>query len=284
MRLATAPLRLTLGGGGSDLTPDGHLITATIDKYVTVIAADGFDGGYLCHYSEHEHASTPAEIKHPLIRRAVELLEVKPNIQITSIADVPAGTGLGSSGSFTVALVKALTEWDDPERIADTACAIDTTGWQDQYSAAFGGLRSYTTDTRMRLPHRRELDTHLAMFYTGHRRSAADTLPYTATNPDDVKLIANDAEEALITGDMGLFAATLNNQWRLKLAAHPSAVHLWCDSLIQGAIREGLAVAGKLMGAGDGGFLLFYTEDRDRLVESIPLRHVPFTLVGHGVR
>lgn len=282
MIVSRAPLRLTLGGGGSDLAPGGMCVTATINKYVAVLVSEGFDGGYLLHYKDYEHVERPEDIAHPLIRRAIQALDVPPNVQITSIADIPAGTGLGSSGSFTVALLHALSRYvEQPlnqRSLARLACEVDETGWQDQFSAVYGGLRVYTeTDNRPLVVSEsflRGLEADLRLFYTGIRRDSADVLPNASTDTARLAHIAMNAVEALTTDNAALFADTLNAQWEAKLAAHPSDTHQWVDSLI----RESGAWGGKLVGAGDGGFILLY-----RPQTTPDLREVSFEFEGIDV-
>lgn len=283
MIISRAPLRITLGGGGSDLAPGGMCVTATIDKYVAVMVSEGFDGGYLLHYKEYEHVETAESIRHPLIRRAIQALDVPPNVQISSIADIPAGTGLGSSGAFTVALIHALSRHvglDLNQRsLAKLACEVDQTGWQDQRTAVYGGIRVYT-DTEQRALRVSEatldaLDGNLRLFYTGIRRESADVLPHAATDTRKLIDIAQEAVRCLEDGDMNGFAWTLTEQWTEKLAAHPSETHLWAEQII----GQSGALGGKLVGAGDGGFIMLYKPKT-----AVPLREVPFSLVMHEVQ
>ena len=258
-------------------------MTATIDKYVAVMVSDGFEGGYLLHYKDYEHALTADQIRHPLIRRAVQALDVAPNVQIASMADIPAGTGLGSSGAFTVALLHALSRHVhqplNQRSLAKLAIEVDQTGWQDQFSAVFGGIRVYTqTENKsLRLSEATldALDTNLRLFYTGIKRDSADVLPHAASDSHKLRDIAHHAIDALESGDMNAFAWTLTEQWTEKLAAHPSETHLWVEEII----GQSGALGGKLVGAGDGGFVLLYAPKNE-----VPLREVPFSLVMHEVQ
>lgn len=283
MIISRAPLRLTFGGGGSDLAPDGVCVTATIDKYVAVMVSEGFDGGYLLHYKDYEHAETVDEVRHPLIRQALGALDVPPNVQISSMADIPAGTGLGSSGSFTVALLHALSRYvglDLNQRsLARLACQVDGTGWQDQFSAVYGGVRVYTEAENRPLKLSEAtldaLDGNLRLFYTGIKRDSADVLPHAASDQEKLVSIAHEAVRCLESGDMNGFAWTLTEQWTEKLAAHPSETHLWVEQII----GQSGALGGKLVGAGDGGFILLYKPKN-----AVPLREVPFSLAMHEVQ
>lgn len=283
MIISRAPLRLTFGGGGSDLQPGGMCVTATIDKYVAVMVSEGFDGGYLLHYKDYEHADTIGEVRHPIIRRALEALDVPPNVQISSMADIPAGTGLGSSGSFTVALLHALSRHvDQPlnaRSLARLACEVDGTGWQDQHSAVYGGIRCYTENENRRLNVSETtldaLEGNLKLYFTGIKRDSADVLPHAASDQQKLVGIAQEAVRCLESGDMNGFAWTLTEQWTEKLAAHPSETHLWVEQII----GDSGALGGKLVGAGDGGFIVLYKPRN-----TVPLREVPFSLVMHEVQ
>jgi D-glycero-alpha-D-manno-heptose-7-phosphate kinase len=155
MIISRTPLRISIGGGGTDLpsyysSSGGHVISAAIDKYLYIAINETFTNDYFLKYSQLERAETRAEIKHPIIREALTLLEIEPSLEIISMADIPAGTGLGSSGTFTVGLLKALyahrKEHVPAQHLAELACHIEMdllgepVGKQDQFIAAFGGL------------------------------------------------------------------------------------------------------------------------------------------------
>lgn len=291
MHVSTAPLRITLGGGGSDLHDDGLCVTATIDKYVSVALTPNFQPDYSVRYSSYERVPTCDAVQHPIIRAALQHYNVPPGIEITSFADVPAGTGLGSSGAFAVALCHALAVHMGTSRrnLAKTACAVDPVGWQDQYSAVYGGLNAYQYDkipTPVLVDHGvwERLNRGLFLFYTGTCRDSADVLPHASTDPAACRAIALAAIETLTAADLPAFARTLTAQWDLKYAAHPSPTHARADFTIKDTIDRGDALGGKLVGAGDGGFILFYSETPERLRRHITLREVPFSLEPHGVR
>lgn len=291
MNVSTAPLRITLGGGGSDLHDNGLCVTATINQFVSVAVTPIFDPIYSLRYSESERVDTIDEVSHPIIHRALLHYDTPPGIEITSFADIPAGTGLGSSGAFAVALCHALARFSGhPIRnLARLACQIDPVGWQDQYSATYGGLTMYAENSLptpiLASPKTlAALDTGLCLFYTGTRRASADVLPYTATDPTATRAIALMASRALELGDMPAFAETLTAQWDAKYAAHQSRVHQAANFAIHDAIDRGIALGGKLVGAGDGGFILFYSQCPGKLRKSVMYREVPFTLEPHGVR
>src|SRR5437868_11507225 len=218
MIITRSPLRITLGGGGTDLASyyrdhGGFLIGAAIDKYVYVTVMRPFVQGIFLKYSQLEHVSAADEVEHPIIREAIRMLEFEtPQLEITTLADIPAGTGLGSSGSFTTALVKALyahrRRLVHPEGLARLACEIEIErlkepiGKQDQYIAAYGGLTCFhfhpgeeveavplqiSTDTLY------DLEDNLLLFFTGFSRSAGDILrdQDTRSRQSDDEMINN---------------------------------------------------------------------------------------------
>jgi D-glycero-alpha-D-manno-heptose-7-phosphate kinase len=299
MIIARTPLRISLGGGGSDLPSyyrphgPGYLVAAAIDKYVYVAVHKNFDYRYLLKYSEIENVSERVHVRHPMIRAALEYFKIDPGVEITSIADIPGGTGLGSSGSYAVGLLMALALWSGvqitQERAAEIACHLEIdvlgepVGKQDQYIAAFGGITAFefhsdeTVITRrlnISSSNLRDLEASFMLFYTGVRRSASEELrsvnAATSTtsrvveNLQEVVESGRRAVEALEAGQVEEYGAMLTEQWKLKFARQPSKLHEGIDDLVELGIREG-AFGGKLVGAGGGGFLLFSTADRRRL-------------------
>ena len=255
MRISRTPLRITLGGGGSDLTPGGRCINAAITLYTYVATNPVHTDEYTLRYSEIEHALTADDIKHRLIRQAVHVTNTGPGIEITSMSDMPSSAGLGSSATFTVGLLRVLLPEAAKSTIANLATAIDV-GQQDQYAAVYGGLRVWQFDT----PVRSEVlevpswFDRLALYDTGLRRDAHETLkanrrpaPSTLHAQVDDMLDALDSPEA--------FAACLNDQWHTKLHAAPTEAHLAIDRQINMLLRDG-AHGAKLVGAGDGGMIL----------------------------
>jgi D-glycero-alpha-D-manno-heptose-7-phosphate kinase len=313
MIITRTPLRISLGGGGSDLPGyyrehGGFLVAAAINKYIYVAVHENFEPSILLKYSQIEQVDRLDEIKHPLIREALRWSGLDRAIEISSMADIPAGTGLGSSGSFAVGLLRALhaykREYVSPTDLAATACRLEIdllgepVGKQDQYMAAVGGLTalefhaddSVTVTSLPGSSHAAtDLDENLLLFYTGIRRSAADELRDTgerieqgsgtvSRNLTAVKQIGRETYDALCAGDLDCFGALLTEQWKLKLARQPSSMHDWIDRLIERGVAAG-AAGGKLVGAGGGGFLLFYTHDRARLRSAMAdsgMAEVPF--------
>jgi D-glycero-alpha-D-manno-heptose-7-phosphate kinase len=276
------PLRITLGGGGSDLEPkQGICLAATIDKYVTVTVSENWDDDYLLHYSQTERVKSVDDIQHRIIRDVFRKLDVPPGIQVSSHADVPAGTGLGNSGAFTVGLIKALRPDWSPLALAKLACELDI-GQQDQWSAAFGGLNVYGFGGGSVRPVETTVDDTWALYYTGLRHDAAKVL----TGPPKTNRVAidqiNDMVAALEANNWDDVACLFYLQWFEKMHSSPTDIHRQVDYWI----RKG-GGQGKLIGAGDGGFILFGTKDHDRLEATMKaegLRRLPFKLTHEGSR
>jgi D-glycero-alpha-D-manno-heptose-7-phosphate kinase len=304
MIITRSPLRISLGGGGTDLPSyykdhGGYLIAASINKYVYVTVMKPFSPGIYLKYSEIEQVNKVDEVKHPIIREALgEFLDFNPQIEITSLADIPAGTGLGSSGSFTTALLKALSTHFrgnlHPHELAELACRIEIEklgepiGKQDQFIAAYGGITEFTFqqngDVRgeqliLQPETIHDLEDNLLLFYTGKSRSAGSIL-----SDQNTKSINGDAEmienlhftkgigirsgNALRNGDTKLFGNLLNEHWHHKRSRSAGISNTYIDDLYEIAMNSG-AVGGKLVGAGGGGFLMFYAEDTDALRSSM---------------
>lgn len=300
MIITRSPLRITLGGGGTDLPSyykdhGGFLVAAAIDKYIYVTVLRPFTPGIFLKYSQLEHVERIDDVQHRLIREALRALDFKtPQIEITTLADIPAGTGLGSSGSFTTALLKALYAHRrrllHPNELAELACDIEINrlaepvGKQDQYIAAFGGVTCFTFNpdgTVGAEPLRAPMDTlfkledHLLLFFTGFARSAgsilADQKQRSEThdtamlaNLHDVKELGLRSRDALIKSDMPEFGALMHEQWEQKKRRSGGMSNAHIDEWYELGRTNG-AIGGKLVGAGGGGFLLFYAEDHQRL-------------------
>lgn len=300
MIIARSPLRITLGGGGTDLPSyyrdhEGFLIAAAIDKYVYVTVMRPFTPGIYLKYSQLEHVDRVPEVQHPIIREAVDLLKLNtPQIEITTLADIPSGTGLGSSGSFTTALLKALyahrKRLIHPGELAELACHIEIErlgepiGKQDQYIAAYGGITCFTfnkDDTVEAAPLAISMDTlfdledNLLLFFTGFSRNAGDILKdqnTRTTQSDDemlknlhyVKELGRRSRKALEGGNAALFGDLLHEHWEHKKRRSGDMSNPRIDEWYELGMKSG-AVGGKLVGAGGGGFLMFYASDRNKL-------------------
>ncbi|HSV18764.1 MAG TPA: galactokinase [Casimicrobiaceae bacterium] len=300
MIIARSPLRITLGGGGTDLPSyyrehEGFLIAAAIDKYVYVTVMRPFRPGIYLKYSKLEHVEQTSDIEHPIVREAIEMLEFRtPQVEITTLADIPAGTGLGSSGSFTTALLKALythrKRLIHPGELAELACSIEIDrlgepiGKQDQYIAAYGGLTCFTFGRDDSVGHEPlgvsmdtmfDLEDNLLLFFTGFSRSAGSILndQKTRTQQSDADMLGNlhyvkelgyRSREALEAGNGVRFGELMHEHWLHKKKRSGGMSNPDIDRWYDVALQNG-AVGGKLVGAGGGGFLLFYAHDRNRL-------------------
>ncbi len=304
MIIARSPLRVTLGGGGTDLSSyyrehEGFLIAAAIDKYVYVTAMRPFTEGVYLKYSQLEHVEKVADIRHPIIREALHLLDFKtPQIEITTLADIPAGTGLGSSGSFTTALLKALYTHRKrhlhQEELAKLACHIEIDklgepiGKQDQYIAAVGGVTCFTfhKDNKVTaVPLAVSMDTmfdledNLLLFFTGYSRSASGILKdqNDRSQKNDADMLSNlhyvkdlgyRSKEALESGHTELFGKLMHEHWEHKKRRSGGMSNQKIDEWYTLGMRNG-AVGGKLVGAGGGGFLMFMAHDRNKLRQAM---------------
>jgi D-glycero-alpha-D-manno-heptose-7-phosphate kinase len=300
MIIARSPLRITLGGGGTDLPSyyrghEGFLVAAAIDKYVYVTVTRPFTPGIYLKYSALERVASVDHVRHPILREALALQELRtPQIEITTLADIPAGTGLGSSGSFTTALLKALSahrrKLIHPQELAELACHLEIErlhepiGKQDQYIAAYGGLTCFTfhKDDRVTVePLLVSMDTmfdledNLLLFFTGFSRSAAGILQdqQTRSQASDEEMLRNlhyvkelgfRSRAALECGNLVQFGELMHEHWEHKKRRSGRMSNEQIDEWYRLARRSG-AVGGKLVGAGGGGFLMFYATDRNLL-------------------
>jgi D-glycero-alpha-D-manno-heptose-7-phosphate kinase len=300
MIITRSPLRISLGGGGTDLPSyyqehGGFLVGAAIDKYVFIIISNRFAEGYLLKYSRHEEVLTAAEIQHPIIRESLLATGVvRRNLEITSIADIPAGTGLGSSGSFTTALLKALHAYKknliSPAELAEQACQIEIEklgepiGKQDQYIAAVGGITAFTFHPDGRVEYRPckiseetlfNLEDNLLLFFTGYSRSASVILkdqndrskkndPAMLDNLHFTKELGYKSLAALEGGNLEEFARLMDVHWQRKKARSSGMSNDRINEWYDHAMASG-ALGGKLIGAGGGGFLMFYAGDKKKL-------------------
>jgi D-glycero-alpha-D-manno-heptose-7-phosphate kinase len=300
MIITRSPLRLSLGGGGTDLPSyyrehGGFLIAAAIDKYVYITVHQTFITDLIIKYSSMERVSSVDAIQHPIVREAFKMVEIhETNLEITSMADIPAGTGLGSSGSFTTALLKALHTYRKnivhPSELAAQACNIEMDklgepiGKQDQYIAAFGGITCFSFNPdgtveaqplKMDEEVQHNLEDNLLLFFTGFTRSASQILQDqdTRSRNNDRSMIENlhftkeigrESKLALELGDLHRFAELLDVHWEHKRARSTGMTNSSIDECYEFARKNG-ALGGKLIGAGGGGFLMLYTEEKTRL-------------------
>lgn len=319
MIITRTPLRITLGGGGTDLPSfyeryGGMVLSAAINRYIFVALNRTFTDDYLLKYSALERVNRPEEIDHDILREVLLAHQIGPALEIVSVADIPAGTGLGSSGTFTVGLLKAVysfkREHSTAGALAEEACEIEIdrlgrpVGKQDQYIAAFGGLTCFEIDKDGRVKASplaisnetlHDLEEHLLLFFTGYSRQADDVLEDQrtrttagdATMLDDMLAVREAGELtklALERGDTLMFADLLNEHWERKRTRSAGMSNDRIDAWFQLGRRNG-ARGGKLVGAGGGGFLLFYAEDTNRLREAMAkegLQEVRFSFDHDG--
>jgi D-glycero-alpha-D-manno-heptose-7-phosphate kinase len=319
--ITRSPLRISLGGGGTDLPSyygehEGFLIAAAIDRHVYITVHEPFVDQVIAKYSKLEQVERAAALQHPIIREALALVGIESGIEIASMSDIPAGTGLGSSGSFTTALLRALHSLKKnlmPAReLAEQACYIEIErlgepiGKQDQYIAAFGGATCFTfrkdgfvevEPLKADAETLANLEDNLCMFFTGYTRSAGTILKDQdqRSKQKDAAMIENlhltkelgyKSREVLERGDLHGFAELMHIHWERKRKRTQGMSNTQIDDWYEIGRANG-ALGGKIIGAGGGGFLMFYTEDKTRLRHAMRhagLREVRFRFDFEGSR
>jgi D-glycero-alpha-D-manno-heptose-7-phosphate kinase len=312
--ITRTPLRITLGGGGTDLPSyytkrPGFVVSAAIDKYVFICINRTFTNDYFLKYSALERVDEPGQIEHPIIRAALERHAVGPSVEIVSLADIPAGTGLGSSGTFTVGLLRALHAWKREHvtaaDLAEEACGIEIdvlgrpVGKQDQYIAAFGGVTCFRFEQdggvdvaplQLSTSTMHELEERLLMFFTGSSRTADQLLndQRTRTEAGDesmleglrrVEEIGLLISDALVAGDVSRLGDLMHEHWVEKRERSPGMSNPDIDRWYEAGRSSG-ALGGKLTGAGGGGFLLFLAEDPAALRAAMEAEGLPEVRFG----
>jgi D-glycero-alpha-D-manno-heptose-7-phosphate kinase len=300
MIIVRSPLRISLGGGGTDLPSyytkhGGYLISAAINKYVYITLHENFADDLIIKYSKFERVKNRKEIEHPIIREAFDLVGINNmGLELSSMADIPAGTGLGSSSSFTTAVLKTLHVYNkniiSTRELAEQACDIELNrlkepiGKQDQFISAYGGITEFTFEQNGNINvNPLKLSTHtfedltenLLLFFTGYSRSASSILKEQdqKSKTDDSAMIENlnfvkdiglKSKAAFESGDLCEFANLMNVHWEYKKHRSKSMsndkINYWYDL----ALKNG-AIGGKLIGVGGGGFLMFYSENKTKL-------------------
>jgi len=293
--ITRTPLRISLGGGGTDLPSyyrrfGGMVVSAAINKYVYIGINRTFTDDYFLKYSELERVRTVPEIRHAIMREALTIHPVGPSVEIVSLADIPSGTGLGSSGTFTVGLLRALYAFQRRHvvagALAEEACGIEidrlgrAVGKQDQYVAAFGGLTccEFCADDTVNVAALRisnetlhDLEERLLLFFTGYARSADAILEDQKTrseagdqaifdNLHAIAAIGRRVRSALEAGDTDGFGRLMHEHWEHKRVRSESMSSRQVDGWYDVGMANG-ALGGKLVGAGAGGFLMFYAAD-----------------------
>lgn len=322
MIISRAPLRISLGGGGTDLPSyyskhGGFVVSAAINKYVYVFVHRRFDRKIKASYTKLELVDSVDELQHPIMREGLRMMGISEGIEIFSMADIPANSGLGSSSAFTVALLNALhahkRQGADMSGLAEEACKLEIgilgepIGKQDQYISAFGGITSLDISNEgvveakpvpMTYAAAERLESNLTMFYTGIHRSASDVLSEqnegnkkgaggALESMHQIKEIGKGIYSAMCAGevdDIGrMFARHWESKRRLSQKVSSGQIDAW--------YREGIAAGatgGKIIGAGGGGFLLFYCPERKeelrKRMEKNNLREVPFKFDSEGAK
>jgi D-glycero-alpha-D-manno-heptose-7-phosphate kinase len=320
MIIARSPLRISLGGGGTDLPSyykdhTGFILAAAIDKYVYITLHETFVQRLSVRYSKTEIVESVEDLQHPIAREALRMMDIRqPHIDIASMADVPAGTGLGSSGSFSTALLRVLHAYRrvfvSPQRLARKACEIEIdilkepVGKQDPYIAACGGISQFTfhpdgevdvAPLELHSDTTAALEENLLLFFTGVSRAASAILSDqdAKTRQNDDKMVDNlhftkklgyESKDALERGNLHKFADLMNVHWEHKRNRSDGMSNPDIDAWYSLARANG-ALGGKLIGAGGGGFLMFYAEDKDRLrkaMRAAGLMEMRFRFDFHG--
>lgn len=323
MIISRAPVRFSLGGGGTDIPAyyqqfGGYLVASAIDKYVYVSANKRFYDDIRLSYSKTEIADNVDKIEHRIFREALRMTGVSRGIELTSVADVPANSGLGSSSSFTVALLNALhtykRDFCSSRDLAEQACTLEMErlgepiGKQDQYIAAFGGVTSFTfepggavhvepvpvDDTVLD-----DLQNNLCIIYSGVERAASVVLSEqgqrvraldegTVQRMHRIKALGYDVYKLLVSGNIDAYGELLHEHWTNKRKLASKMTDPVIDEHYEAARKAG-AIGGKLMGAGGGGFFMFYTRpaDKRRVIEAMlarGLRQLRFRFDVDGAR
>jgi D-glycero-alpha-D-manno-heptose-7-phosphate kinase len=320
MIVTRTPVRIPLGGGGTDLPSyytqyGGFLISAAIDKYIYITLNKRFEKSIRVSYSSTEIVDSVEEIKHPIVREALKLLKIESGIEITSIGDVPSNTGLGTSSAFTVGLLNALhtykNEKVNAKDLAEEACFLEIEllkepiGKQDQYLSAYGGVQCLEIDrlgnvkvTPLHLSEDAidQLESNTLLFYTGIRRSASEVLApqNKGASLDNEKVIENmhkikeiglKIKKSFEEENLSHFGGLLDVHWQTKKNLSSKITQSQIDQWYQIARKSG-ALGGKLMGAGGGGFFMFYCDNGKngfrKIMEQEGLREMRFRLDWEG--
>lgn len=317
MIITRTPFRVSLAGGGSDLREFysrngyGAVVSAAINKYMYIAIHPYFHDKIRIKYSKTEDVGNVEEVQHPIVRECLKKVRIERGVEIASFADVPAGTGLGSSSSFTVGLLNALYAYTgkvvSKERLAQEACEIEIDmlgepiGKQDQYAAAYGNInyikfnKDETVDTSPMLlteSARKRLENSLCLYHIGGERKSGDILQEQKYNISiDAKfqnlkkmvVLADELKDALHNEKIDVVGDTLHKGWLYKKDLASGISNGDIDSLYAEALRNG-AVGGKLLGAGGTGFLLIFSENHTILRKHLQCKVLPFTIDREGTK
>jgi len=319
MIITKTPFRISFVGGGSDLEAffskrKGAVLSTTIDKYMYISSHKFFEKDKIrCKYSQTETVDHVEDLQHPILKTVLKDYNVN-GIEVSSIADIPGGTGMGSSSSFTVGLLHNLSAYTGKyvtkEDLGAGACRVEIDllqepiGKQDQYAAAYGGLNviefhpdgNVTVDpVYLKQEVRDELNANLKLYYIGNQRSASAILAEQKKNTSDEEKfnalsrmvdLVYELKEALIKGDLDAFGEMLHENWMLKQSLAAGITNPRINTLYEAA-REAGALGGKLLGAGGGGFMLFYIpsdrhHDVDEAMISLDAEPFEFSMETNG--
>ncbi len=296
MIITRSPLRITLGGGGTDLPSyynkfGGFLISAAINKYVYTSVLEPYANGIYLKYSKREKTNSIEKIKHPIIKEVLKKFRKNSKrIEITTLAEIPSGTGLGSSGSFTTSLMKCMYLYNkrniSKHKLAEEACDIEINklkepvGKQDQFIASYGGIKIFKIDKKGKVnvsnlninqKIKKKLENNLLLFFTGYTRHSSSILKKqdvdtkkesysTLKNLKQIKEIGYYSKRLIENNDLNEFGKLLDYHWQIKKKRASNMSNKKIDSIYNDALKNG-AIGGKLVGAGGGGFLMFYAKN-----------------------
>jgi D-glycero-alpha-D-manno-heptose-7-phosphate kinase len=311
--ISRTPLRLPLGGGGTDLRSyyekyGGFFISGAISKYVNIVVHRQIMKGLKLTYAKTEIVNNASEVEHPLIREALKKTGINSGIELLSFSDVPASTGLGSSCSYTVGLLRGLhavkREFLPPAELAEEACDIsmnilkEPSGKQDEYVASYGGIRAYTIDKSGKVESEElklsqstiaDLESNIMLFYTGMTRDSSEVLSKQQKNIRSgssveqmhrIKEIGLESKAALESGDLRRFGELLHEHWMEKRKVTDNMTNASLDRFVEVA-RENGSIGEKILGAGGGGFMMVYAENNHK---KIRLAMERLNLVEHRIR
>ena len=321
MIIVRSPLRISLGGGGTDIPSyykekEAFFISASINKYVYVTVTDPFEKGIYLKYSKIEKRQKIEKINHKIIKEVLRESLKENKIEITTLTDIPAKTGLGSSGSFTTALIKAIYSFNQKmigrRELAEKACDIEInklklpSGKQDQYISVYGGLTEFNiskkgfvkvSNLKIKKDTIMELEDNLLLFFTGFTRNSSLILneqnkktlnndKKIIKNLDFIKSLGYEIKKTLIKGEINDFGKLMHEHWNHKLKRSKNMSNNFINEIYEFALKNG-ANGGKLIGAGGGGFILFQTNTPNRLRKALlnkKLTEVRFRFDFEGVK
>ena len=316
MILTKTPLRISFAGGGSDyfhnnLEIDGKVVVTSINKYIYTIFNNRYDENVRASYSMTENVNSSKQLKHQLIRETLKYFNILKGVEVVTSADIPSsGSGLGSSSALIVGLVNAMHDNKNKisnKKIAEMACEIEINkckkpiGFQDQYSTCFGGLNSisFTSNKKIKIKkininnkRKENFKSNLMLFYTGINRKADKILKKIVksnkhkTNHSLLASLANNFEYELVNGDLINCGRILHENWMIKKDTNSLVSPSKLDEVYETAMKNG-AIGGKLLGAGGGGYFLFFVEkkNQEKIKNKLkPLSYIPFEFENEGTR